>query len=166
MRPGLRLLVGLAVGTVLGSGVARAQGAGQCAAANCVPQPGAAVPVTPAPDMQQVWQAAGTLHEAKLQFIAAIQGVTQAQAGLFGDERPQLEAAVAAMRRALEAWDAGIVRFVAATNRLTVSADLHVARGTVLLDRHRMADALRELDEAARMAPDRVDVPALQALAL
>jgi tetratricopeptide (TPR) repeat protein len=116
--------------------------------------------------MPQVWQAAGTLHETKLQFIAAIQRVTQAQAGLFGDERPQLEAAVAAMRRALESWDEGIGRFVDATNRLTVSADLHVARGTVLLDRHRIADALRELNEAARMAPDRADVPALQALAL
>ncbi len=162
MRPVLRLLVGLVVGTALGPGPARAQTAGQCTSVDCAPKSGS---TAPAAAMQQVWQAAGTLHETKLQFIAAIQRVTQAQAGLFGDERPQLEAAVAAMRRALEAWDDGIVRFVTATNRLPMSADLHVARGTVLLDRHRMADALRELNEAARMAPDRADVPALQALA-
>jgi tetratricopeptide (TPR) repeat protein len=152
MRLVLGLLVGMVVGAGLGSGVAHAQSA--------------AAPAVPTAAMQQVWQAAGTLHETKLQFIAAIQRVTQAQAGLFGDERPQLEAAVTAMRRALEAWDEGIVRFVTATNGLTMSADLHVARGTVLLDRHRMADALRELNEAAGMAPDRADVPALQALAL
>lgn len=116
--------------------------------------------------MQQVWQAAGALHDTKLQFIAAIQRVTQAQAGLFGDERPQLDAAVGAMRRSLEAWDQGIAAFVAATSQLPVSADLHVARGMVLLDRHRLADALRELDEAARRDPGRPDVPALQALVL
>src|SRR5262245_12983298 len=124
MRSVLGLLVGIVVGAGgLGSGVARAQGAAQCAAADCAA-------------LQQVWQAAATLHEAKLQFIAAIQRVTQAQAGLFGDERPQLEAAVTAMRRTLEAWDEGIARFVAATDRLTMSADLRMARGTVLLDRH------------------------------
>src|SRR5687768_11367817 len=156
MRAVPRLLVGLAIATALGAGPARAQGAQRS---------GVTAPA-PAAAMQQVWQAAATLHEAKLQFIAAIQRVTQAQAGLFGDERPQLETAVATMRRALEAWDEGVARFVAATDRLTVSADLHVARGTVLLDRHRMADALRELNEAARMAPDRADVPALQALAV
>ena len=153
MRSVLGLLVGIVVGAGVGSGVARAQGAAQCAAADCAA-------------LQQVWQAAATLHQAKLQFIGAIQRVTQAQAGLFGDERPQLEAAVTAMRRTLEAWDEGIARFMAATDRLTMSADLRVARGTVLLDRHRMADALGELNEAARLAPDRADVPALQALAL
>jgi tetratricopeptide (TPR) repeat protein len=143
-----RLLAGLVVG-LAGAGFAHAQAA----------QGGA-------PAMQQVWQAAGALHESKLQFIATIQRVTQAQAGLFGDERPQLEAAVAGMRRALEAWDQGVASFVDATKGTTGSAELHVARGTVLLDRHRMADALQDLDRAARIDPMRPDVPSLQALAL
>src|SRR5688500_959316 len=166
MRPIPRLLVGLVLGTVLGGGSARAQGAGECTSVDCGPR-SAQTPLAPSPSaMQQVWQAAGALHEGKLQLIATIQRVTQAQAGLFGDERPQLESAIAAMRRALEAWDEGVVRFMAGTSRVTVSAELHVARGTVLLDRHRMIEALKELDEAARMEPDRPDVPALQALAL
>src|SRR6187455_2527548 len=102
MRRVLALFVGIVVGTGLGSGVAHAQGAAaECASVECAPKPGSAAPAVPPAVMQQVWQAAAMLHETKLQFIAAIQRVTQAQAGLFGDERPQLEAAVKAMHGAL-----------------------------------------------------------------
>jgi tetratricopeptide (TPR) repeat protein len=141
-----------------------AQGPAECTGLDCAPR-GAAPAVTPDPAMQQVWQAAGELHQLKLRFVAALQRVTRAQAGTIGDEADELSAGIAAMRAALTEWDARVAQFDGATARLAPSAELHVARGTVFLDRHRPADALGELLEASRLDPERADVPALQALA-
>lgn len=143
---------------------AAAQGPAECTFAACAPRD-SSVPSPAASVVEQVWQAAGQLHQLKLQFVAALQRVTRAQAGTVGDESAELAAGLAALRAALTEWDARLAQFDAATARLAPSAELHVARGTVLLDRHRAADALRELAEASRLDPDRADVPALEALA-
>ena len=45
------------------------------------------------------------------------------------------------------------------------TAEVHVALGTVYLDRHRIDDALREFAAAGRLGPRRADVPGLSALA-
>lgn len=158
-------VVGLAValaGTVVASRAG--QGPVECTSLDCPPRGTAPAGVEPSV-LQQVWQEAAALHELKLQFVAALQRVTRAQAGAVGDEASELSAGVAAMRAALIAWDARLAQFDAVTARLAPSAELHTARGTVLLDRHRAADALRELSAAERLDADRADVPALQALA-
>jgi len=167
MRTHLRLtIVGLA-SLFLARGAAAstaAQGPAECTSVDCAPRGNAAPGVAPSV-LQQVWQEAAALHELKLRFVAALQRVTRAQAGAVGDEAGELAAGVAAMRAALTEWDARIAQFDTVTARLAPSAELHVARGTVLLDRHRAAEALRELTEAERIDADRADVPALQALA-
>jgi len=155
-------LVSLAA--ALGAAAPLAQGPAECTSVDCAPRGNAGPGVAP-PVLQQVWQEAGELHQLKLRFVAALQRVTRAQSGTVGDEAGELAAGVAAMRTALTEWDARLAQFDAVTARLAPSAELRVARGTVLLDRHRVADALRELSEAARLDADRADVPALQALA-
>lgn len=166
MRTHLRLIVvALAslVPTAPAMGQAAGQGPAECASIDCAPRGSAAAGVAPSV-LQQVWQEAAEVHELKLRFVAALQRVTRAQAGSVGDESGELVAGVAAMRAALTAWDARLTQFDTVTARLAPSAELHVARGTVLLDRHRAADALRELTEAERIDGDRADSPALQAL--
>ncbi len=151
-------LTGPAVGPAAGQGLA------ECTSVDCAPRGSAAAGVEPSV-LQQAWQEAAALHELKLRFVAAIQRVTRAQTGAVGDEAGELAAGVAAMRAALTEWDVRLTTFDTVTARLAPSAELHVVRGTVLLDRHRAADALRELSQAERIDTDRADIPALQTLA-
>ena len=155
-------LVSLAV--AFGAAARLPQGPAECTSVDCAPRGNAAPGVAPSV-IEQVWQEAGELHQLKLRFVAALQRVTRAQSGTVGDEAGELAAGVAAMRTALTEWDTRLLQFDAVSARLAPSAELRVARGTALLDRHRVADALRELSEAARLDADRADVPALQALA-
>ena len=155
-------------GTVLGvvalmGCIVSAQGPAECAALDCAPRSSPA-PAAPAA-LEQVWQAANELHQLKLRFVAALQRVTRAQTGAIGDEAAELTAGLAALRSALTEWDGRLDQFDRATSRQAPQAELHVARGTVLLDRLRAADALGELETAARLDVDRPDVPALQSLA-
>jgi tetratricopeptide (TPR) repeat protein len=145
------------------SGVARAQGPGECSGVDCAPRGGVAT-TTPVA-LPQLWRTAGELHALKLRFVEALQAFIRAQVGAFGDEADAVAAAIAAMRTALGVWDAGVSAFDTATRRLPVSAELHVVRGTVFLDRHRLDDATRELSAAARLDAERADVPSLLALA-
>ena len=115
--------------------------------------------------LQPVWQAAGELHQLKLAFVAGIQRFTRAQTGTFGDEGTELIAALAAMKAALAQWDAAAAQFEAATKGMPPSAELHVVRAAMLLDRHKPADALRELTSAARLDSRLPDIPVLQSLA-
>lgn len=159
-----RLIATAAACVALAAHPGAAQGPAECTSADCAPR-GSSVPSPAASAVRQAWQAAGQLHQLKLQFVASLQRVTRAQAGTVGDESAELLAGVAALRAALTEWDARLAQFDDATARLAPSAELHVVRGTVLLDRHRVADALRELSQAGSLDPDRADVPALQALA-
>lgn len=114
---------------------------------------------------RSLWVAAAAVHELKLQFVGALQRFTRAQAGTFGDEGTDLRESLASMHAALARWDAAILRFRADADRADPSAEIHVAVATVLLDRHRPADALRELDAADRLDDRRADVHTLRALA-
>lgn len=68
------------------------------------------------------------------------------------------------MDAALAAWDAAVARFRARTSGTRTTAEAHVAAATVLVDRRRLDEALRELQIAGTLDRDRVDVVALQAL--
>jgi tetratricopeptide (TPR) repeat protein len=156
-----------------------AGGAGQGIANGSAPRPDSPFPgsssgpdATSAPQrdetaaaMPQVWQAASGLFELKLAFVTGIQRFTRAQTGTFGDEGGELQSALRAMRTALTQWDAAAKQFDESTARLRPSADLHVARASVFLLRHRPEDAVRELSKAARLGGDRPDIPALMSLA-
>jgi tetratricopeptide (TPR) repeat protein len=105
------------------------------------------------------------LHELKNDFIAALRQFAEAAAGAYGDEGPRLRTSLDAAQRSLEGWDAAIARYESAARTATPTADLHVALGTVYLDRLRARDALRELASADRLDPHRSDVHELSAAA-
>jgi len=130
-----------------------AQRAPECAGENC------------APAVRQIWLAAAEIHQLKLQFVAALRQFTESQAGTFGDEGVALRSGLESMAKALARWDDAILEFEAGVARVARSAEIHVALGTVYLDRHRVEDALREFGAAGRLDAARVDVYTLQALA-
>jgi tetratricopeptide (TPR) repeat protein len=136
----------------------------------CVP-PDCGAGLRPAPDdqrapaVQQIWQAAAQIHQLKLQFVAALRAFTQAQAGMFGDEGGRLASSVDQMRATLNRWDGAVRDFEAALSDFFGHAEVHLALGTVFLDRHRVRDALREFQAAARRDSTRADIFAVQALA-
>ncbi|MBI4519291.1 MAG: tetratricopeptide repeat protein [Gemmatimonadetes bacterium] len=146
--------------------------AAECAGPDC-PHPNAAAtlggPGLARPpqsvSIEQIWVAAGELHALKLEFVAALRRFTQAQAGTFGDEAAGLRTSLDAMRRALGRWDGAIAELEAALASVPRTAEIHVALGTIYLDRHRPRDALRELGAAERRDATGLDVYTLQALA-
>jgi tetratricopeptide (TPR) repeat protein len=144
-----------------------AQRTAECATIECpkaqddASQPGPAA----AAAIPEAWQAAARLHQLKLRVVDSVQRVTRAQVGTFGDEGRDLASGMAAMRYALGEWDSGIRELESSLARTASSAERYVIRGTVYLDRYRIDDALRAFDEAARLDPERADVPMLQALA-
>jgi len=113
----------------------------------------------------RLWQQAAGIHQLKLEFVAALQQFTRAQAGTFGDEGPELRLSIASMRETLGRWDAGVQQFESDANRGAPSAEAHVALATVLLDRHRIDAALRALEAAENQDDNRADIYTLQALA-
>ena len=117
------------------------------------------------PADSRIWREAASIHTLKLDFVEALQRFTRAQAGTFGDEGGDLLASVASMRAALDRWDRAVAQFQADANRAVSAGPVRVAVATVLLDRHRIEDALRELKAAERDDDGRVEVYTLQALA-
>ena len=112
-----------------------------------------AVPVAAA---AQVADPKGAFTEALGQFSLAIDGA-------YGDEGPRVLSTLDALDRGLAAWDATIRSFEAGLAAETKNADpkmaalAHMAIGGVYLDRHRVADALREFTEATSLDPARGD---------
>jgi len=133
--------------------------------AECPTQECAATTRAAAPASSRIWAQASSIHNLKLEFVDALQRFTRAQAGTFGDEGSDLLAGVASMRDALERWDRAVAQFQADATRAGFAADVRVALATVLLDRHRIEDALRELRTAEREDDSRADIYTLQALA-
>ena len=121
---------------------------------------------TASPATGQLWQDAAGAHQIKLQFVDAFQRFVRAQAGTFGDEGAALTESVAAMRASLARWDQSIAQIRGRVSQLLREADAHVALATVWLDRHRLENALQEVNRAERIANDRVDVYTLKSLAL
>jgi tetratricopeptide (TPR) repeat protein len=113
-----------------------------------------------------LWAPAAQIHTIKNQFVGALRQFTESVAGTFGDEGPRLTASVQALRASLGQWDAAIAAYERLVSTLPDGAELHVAKGTVYLDRDRREDALREFAAAGRLDPRRADVFSLKALAL
>ncbi len=155
----------LALALVCGAFVRQvpAQRGAECATLDC-PAAEAQVPGSD-PLLPQAWQAAASTHQLKLVFVAALQRFTRAQAGTFGDEAAELSASLDQMRAALLRWDEAIRALETSLAGRASGADRHIVRATVYLDRHRVADAVRELVAAGRVDDRRVDVHTLQALA-
>jgi tetratricopeptide (TPR) repeat protein len=133
--------------------------------AECPTSPCAADARSSQPVYSRLWVEASAIHKLKLEFVDALQRFTRAQAGTFGDEGSELRNSVAAMRDSLDRWDRGVAQFKADANRVPVAAEVHVAVATVLLDRHNVEDALRELKAAENQDDSRSDIYTLQALA-
>jgi tetratricopeptide (TPR) repeat protein len=140
--------------------VASAQAPAECPTSECA---GAGRSSSPADS--RIWRDAASIHTLKLNFVEALQRFTRAQAGTFGDEGADLLASAASMRETLERWDRAVAQFQADANRAVSAGPVRIAVATVLLDRHRIEDALRELSAAERDDDRRAEVHTLQALA-
>ncbi len=126
---------------------------------NCAP------PVaTTNPLHAQLWRDAAAIHQIKIAFVDALRRFVRAQAGTFGDEGTELRASLGAMQDALTRWDQAIQTFQAQASR-TRDAESSLALATVLLDRHRIDDALKALAAAEQFDDNRADLYAMRALA-
>ena len=97
--------------------------------------------------------------DARGVFVQALGEFSLALEGPYGDEGERIRASLDAMARALDAWDATIRSYEAAMAAERPKADprlaarMHVALGSVYLDRGRTDDALRAFSEAAELDP-------------
>jgi GxxExxY protein len=139
---------------------AAAQPAAECPTSECT----AAVAVTN-PIHKQLWQDAAAIHQIKIAFVEALQRFVRAQAGTFGDEGDELRSSLTTMRERLPSWDQAIQTFQAKASRAAPDAESSIAVATVLLDRHRIDDALRALASAEQVDDNRPDLYAMRALA-
>ena len=99
------------------SGHASAQSTAACSEPECA-------------NRDRLWVPAGQIHDIKNQFVAGVRQFTEAVAGTFGDEGPQLSASLDVMRRTLAQWDAAIRTYetmVAALPGSDASAESKVA---------------------------------------
>jgi len=136
-----------------------AQPAAECPTSECAPLSAAADPAG-----AQLWRDVAGVHQLKIAFVEGLQRFVRAQAGTFGDEGEELRASLAAMQEALTRWDAAIETFRTRASRVA-GADASIALATVLLDRHRLDEALRALAAAEQLDDGRADLYAMRALA-
>ena len=96
--------------------------------------------------------------------------LTAASAGTFGDEGPRIGPALDRMARGLAEWDRAIQAFearvaselpAASPRRRRRRCERHWAR--MYVERGRLADALREIEAASRLEPQRADLHLLRA---
>jgi tetratricopeptide (TPR) repeat protein len=111
------------------------------------------------------WDGAAAVFRQKQVFVGAVRDLSIALTGRFGDEGRRARAQVDALEASLRGWDESIATFETAFRAARTDADAQAALGTVYLDRYRLADALRALDAAARLAPRRADVHRFAAMA-
>jgi tetratricopeptide (TPR) repeat protein len=112
-----------------------------------------------------VWVPAGQIHAIKNQFVAVVSQLVEAIAGSYGDEGPRIVSSIESLDRVRIQWDEAIRGYETMLAGVAQNAEVHVALGTVYLDRHRIDDALRELAAAGGLDPRRADVHSLSALA-
>ena len=150
--PGLRRLTLAAALTAAGASSAAAQASPACAAADCTP---------PA----RIWTPAAQIHEIKNQFVADVRQLAEALAGTYGDEGREVVSGIGSLKRTIDLWDGDIAAYETMLKTLGETAEVHVALGTVYLDRTRADAALGEFAEASRLDPRRADAHRLSALA-
>jgi tetratricopeptide (TPR) repeat protein len=97
--------------------------------------------------------------------------LTTALAGTFGDEASDIEQALAKMSRALSAWDDAIRAFDARVSQtpdapLAAAVQIRISAALTYAHRGHSTDALRHIEAAARLAPQRADVHLLRGLLL
>jgi tetratricopeptide (TPR) repeat protein len=105
-------------------------------------------------------------------FVEGLSELTAAVEGTYGDEGVRIGSALDKMSSGLAEWDRVIQEFHArqpsdlrgASPR--AASQMRVTLGGMYLERGRLADALRELDAASRLQPQRADVHFLRGLAL
>jgi tetratricopeptide (TPR) repeat protein len=105
------------------------------------------------------------LQPLKVEFVDALRRFAEAISGSYGDEGSRLPSALEALQRALESWDRAIAGLEVKARTAGGGADVHVALGSVYLERARVRDALTEFAAAARADPRRADVHVLTATA-
>jgi tetratricopeptide (TPR) repeat protein len=113
----------------------------------------------------EIWVPAGQIHAIKNQFVAAVSQLAERLAGTYGDEGRSISSAIESLDRVRLQWDDAIRVYERTLSGVAENAEVHVALGTVYLDRHRIDDALREFAAAGRLDPRRADVYGLSALA-
>jgi tetratricopeptide (TPR) repeat protein len=130
-----------------------------CAGRECVTAPDHATA------SDQLWAAATLIHQHKNEFVDALRQFAESVAGSYGDEGSRILSSLDAMRGALLDWDAAIGTYRMTAGAAGNSADLHVALGSVFLERSLVQDALAEFAAAGRLDPKRADVQELAAMA-
>ena len=108
---------------------------------------------------------AARIRQARTDFVLSLRHLLEALPGTYGDEGPALRAATAGMAEALRRWDRAIRAYQTPLEKVTGQADVHVALGTVLLERGRAKQAVEEFAAASRLAPGRAPVFLLLGLA-
>lgn len=116
-----------------------------------------------APD--ELAQSAARIRQARTDFVRSLRHLLEALPGTYGDEGPALRAATAGMADALRRWDRAIRAYQTPLEKVVGQPDVHVALGTVLLERGRAKQAVEEFTVASRLAPDRAPVFLLLGLA-
>jgi tetratricopeptide (TPR) repeat protein len=95
------------------------------------------------------------IRRARTDFVTSFRHLLEALPGTYGDEGPALRAAIAGMTQALGQWDRAVRAYQAPLEKMTGNPDVHVALGTVQLERGRARQAADEFTAASQLAPDR-----------
>ena len=102
-------------------------------------------------------------------FVEGLAELTAASAGTFGDEGPRVGPALDTMARGLAEWDRVIRAFESKlASELPaapppVAAQMRATLGGMYVERGRYPDALRELEVASQLEPQRADLHLLRA---
>lgn len=113
-----------------------------------------------------IGESAARIRQARTDFVLSFRHLLEALPGSYGDEGPALRAATAGMADALRRWDRAVRAYQSPLERVTGNADVHLALGTVQLERGRAKQAVEEFTAATRLTPDRASTFVLLGLAL
>jgi tetratricopeptide (TPR) repeat protein len=108
-----------------------------------------------APASDELARLAARIRQARTDFVLSLRHLLEALPGTYGDEGPALRAATAGMAEALRRWDRAIRAYQTPLESVAGNADVHVALGTVQIERGRPNQAVEEFAAAGRLAPDR-----------
>jgi len=106
------------------------------------------------------------------EWVEGLSELTEAVAGTYGDEGVRISAALDKMATGLAKWDRTIQAFESRLNSELPRANtraafqMRVTLGEMYAERGRYADALRELEAASRLEPQRADPHVLRGLVL
>jgi tetratricopeptide (TPR) repeat protein len=163
--PAVTMLVAVSMTIPPSSAALRAnpQAPAECSTSDCSVAPPVSPPVR-LPDPQFLADAA-SIYQLKREFVEALQRFVRAQAGHFGDEGPELTRSVSDMESSIVRWDAAVEALRMRAPRMKSSPDVRLAMAVVLLERMRTADAIGEIEAAAKLDGRRPQIHIVAALA-